>query len=190
MNFVIGLGNPGETYALSRHNAGFMAVDEMWEQWKVDSQLPAFLLENKWPAEVSRAKTLLLAKPHTFMNNSGQAARALLQFYDKASLARVSQGLTNLWVCHDDLDLQLGQVKIQFGTGPKVHNGLSSLYQHLGTQQFWHVRLGIDARQGDRSLPGSAYVLQSFTKTERAELATAIAKASAQVAKQMFDQPK
>lgn len=188
MNFVIGLGNPGETYLHSRHNAGFMATDVMWEEWKVTHQLPAFLLENKWPAEVSRTRALLLAKPHTFMNNSGLAVRALLQFYDKNSLAKTSQGLSNLWVCHDDLDLQLGQFKIQFGTGPKVHNGLSSLYQHLGTSQFWHVRLGIDARQGDRSLPGSAYVLQSFTKTERAELDTAIEKATAQVAKQMLTQ--
>jgi peptidyl-tRNA hydrolase, PTH1 family len=163
MNLVVGLGNPGKEYLATRHNVGWQALDvlvqklsQLHPEW-ADSA--SFRSQPKWQAEICQVGSNLLLKPQTFMNNSGQAVQAVLKFYklDKA------KEYPNLFVIHDDLDLNLGAWKLHWGTGPKVHNGLQSLYQHLGTKNFWHVRIGVDDRQGDRSMPGSAYVLQSFS---------------------------
>ncbi|HYD34920.1 MAG TPA: aminoacyl-tRNA hydrolase [Vitreimonas sp.] len=161
MKVIVGLGNPGAEYRNTRHNAGFLAIDE------IVAKRPDLKYTNskKWVAEVWQGPELLLIKPQTFMNNSGQAVRAIIEYYHKSWLAHHSE-LKNLYVMHDDLDLELGHVKVQFDKGPKVHNGLLSLEQHLKTSAFWHVRIGIDGRQGDRSLPGSAYVLQAFQAEE------------------------
>ncbi len=164
MAFVIGLGNPGVEYARTRHNVGFVAVEMLAKYlgaraWKEQS---------KFHGEVAEAKSHFFLKPTTYMNDSGRAARALLQFYDKSLVA--ASEMKSVWVLHDDLDIPLGSYKIQFGTGPKIHNGLGSLYRELGTKQFWHVRIGVDNRQGDRSLSGSGYVLQPFSQEEMSVL--------------------
>ena len=114
----------------------------------------------KFKGDVAQFSQGFLLKPTTFMNLSGQAARALIQYYDKTSLLQAT--LNTVWVLHDDLDLPMGSYKIQLGKGPKIHNGLLSLYQELGRSDFWHVRIGVDSRDGDRSMPGSAYVLQKL----------------------------
>lgn len=96
------------------------------------------------------------------MNKSGIAVRALLEYYQL-----MSDSLEDLYVVHDDLDLALGSYKIQLGTGPKAHNGLLSLYEHLGTKHFWHVRGGVDNRGDLRgSLVPSEYVLEKFKQDE------------------------
>ncbi len=96
------------------------------------------------------------------MNRSGTAVRSILDFYH----LNPKNGLNDLYIIHDDLDIELGKYKLQLGVGPKIHHGLQSIYQALGTDQFWHVRVGIDHRFGDRSIPGEAYVLQNFTPEE------------------------
>lgn len=163
MVFIVGLGNPGPEYADTRHNAGWLMLDVV----ATALGAPAFTYQKKFQAEIAKVGEVVLIKPHTFMNASGQAVRAVIDYYQKPS---DSSGLATLVVIHDDLDLELGHYKIQLGTGPKIHNGLLSLYQHLGTQQFWHVRLGVDDRKGDRSIPGSSYVLQSFSTEQKATL--------------------
>ncbi len=154
-HFLFGLGNPGREYQYTRHNVGFDVAD-----FVVRQQNGHWQSSPKLHAEVAKVDRLIVAKPQTFMNNSGQAVRAVIDYYDK-------QHLGEIFVAHDDLDIGLGTFKVQFGTGPKIHNGLSSIYQHLGTHDFWHIRIGVDGRKGDRSMPGHAYVLSQFSDDER-----------------------
>jgi peptidyl-tRNA hydrolase, PTH1 family len=160
---IFGLGNPGKEYEQTRHNAGFLFLDYLQEQLS----LPNFSLNKKIQAEVTTSPDFLLAKPQTFMNLSGEAVKKTLSYFcDDFSLESPhSELLSNLYVAHDDLDLELGQYKIQQGVGPKQHNGLLSIYQALDTSNFWHVRIGIDDRDGSRILPPEKYVLQKLSES-------------------------
>lgn len=134
-------------------------------------------------SQVCKYDDFLLCKPQTFMNNSGQAVRAVLEYYNQAPS---SDNLNEVYVVHDDLDLELGSYKLQMGTGPKAHNGLLSIYQHLGTKEFWHVRGGVDNRGELRSkITPAEYVLQPFTPEERPvvtqEIAAIVAELSTNV---------
>jgi PTH1 family peptidyl-tRNA hydrolase len=159
MVFIVGLGNPGPEYIQTRHNAGWLLLDKVAAAFEA----PSFSFQKKFQAEVSKVGGLVFIKPQTYMNNSGQAVRSVLDFYNQPI---TQPGLKDLIVFHDDLDLELGSYKLQLGTGPKVHNGLGSVYQHLGSQDFWHLRIGVDNRAGDRSMPGSSYVLKTLTADE------------------------
>lgn len=175
MTIIVGLGNPGSEYTRSRHNAGFLVIEAMLRvtadrDWQV---VPG----KKFQAEVWQSDDLILAKPQTFMNESGRAVQALLHWY-KVSPA-------NLIVAHDDLDLALGMVKLQWAKSPKIHNGINSIVQQLGTTDFWHLRVGVDGRQGDRTMPGAAYVLQQFAAAEKAILQPAIDQAVQDVWRQL-----
>lgn len=158
MQTIIGLGNPGKNYDQTRHNVGFMFLDFLQNEL----QMPGFKLQGKQNAEVSSSKALNLIKPQTFMNNSGEPVRKYLEFYDKGW----AKSLHSIYVAHDDLDLAFGTYKLQLGKGPKVHNGLTSIYQHLKSKDIWHIRIGIDNREGDRTIPGGDYVLSQFTREE------------------------
>jgi len=172
MWFIVGLGNPGLEYEETRHNAGFKFVDA-WSQWRAaeaGQSLPAGKLQKKLQSEITKQADWVFAKPQTFMNASGQSVRATLDFYasfDHQSPASQIKILQQLVVVHDDLDLEFGKCKLQFGKGPKIHNGLLSIYQHLGTQNFWHARVGIDARGVDRKMPAKNYVLLPWTVEEQ-----------------------
>lgn len=174
-NIIVGLGNPGNEYAQTRHNVGFMVVDEMCRQitgkWQNKSSWSLDLAE--W---VSDGQKTLFIKPLTYMNDSGRALRQVVDFYRFDEFDRI-------WVIHDDLDIPLGSTKVQLGTGPKIHNGLSSIYDHLSSKDFWHVRIGVDGRGGDRSLAGRDYVLLPFTPTERAVVTSMIS----ETAKDLFN---
>lgn len=162
MQVIVGLGNPGTSYEKTRHNVGWMVLDKL----AALTNAPRFQFEKKFQAQLSRTPSRLLIKPQTFMNESGVAVRQALKFYTDFDTRRVPE-LRQLFVIHDDLDLELGSYKVHFGRGPKIHNGLSSLYQMLGTEQFWHVRVGVDSRGGDRSIPGREYVLKPFSPEEK-----------------------
>ncbi len=142
MKLIIGLGNPGEEYKNTRHNAGFLVVDRL--------------------RELKLSRSVLIRKSDVFMNESGDFVRSL---YTKYNIPNIG-----LYVVHDDLDIKLGEYKIQFGRGPKDHNGLKSVDEALGTDQYWHVRIGIDNRPQDARPMGEEYVLQNFTDEERAVL--------------------
>lgn len=195
MKIVIGLGNPGKKYDPTRHNIGFRIVDALAEMVGI-----SFTSKPKLQSEFAKLilgdQEVILLKPSTFMNNSGQAVRAVLDFYQlepskqlPASIqarkkTNVSQpAYPDLYVVHDDLDLELGVFKTNFGTGPKGHNGLLSLYDHLKTDLFWHVRVGVDNRGGERFIEPSAYVLSGFESGEN-ELANAVV---SQVADELRD---
>jgi PTH1 family peptidyl-tRNA hydrolase len=124
-------------------------------------------------SEVAKNTEYILVKPQTFMNDSGKAVQAALHFF------KVSP--EDLIVVHDDLDIPFGSYKIQKGTGPKAHNGLTSIYLSLGDREFTHVRIGVDNRQGDKSVPPKNYVLQPFSKEEETVLQTVIENVAAQL---------
>lgn len=163
MKCLVGLGNPGSEYAQTRHNAGRIVLELI----RQELGLPVPKLAPRLQSVVAKQGNWLVVEPTTYMNQSGLAVQSVCQYY-QLSLAKLAeeQQADQLFVFHDDLDLELGAVKVQFGTGPKVHNGLQSIYDILKTDQFWHVRIGIDTRQGDRSMPGQAYVLQKMSNQE------------------------
>ena len=163
MKIVVGLGNPGKEYESSRHNAGFMAVDLLARQLGC-----SFKPEKDFSAEIAKTAEYVLIKPQTFMNDSGRAVRAWLQYFKKIS---DSGTYPELAVLYDDLDIPFGSWKWQFGTGPKAHNGVKSLSAHLGSDQFWHGRIGTENRENHRlSIPSDVYVLTPFVPDEHAEL--------------------
>lgn len=164
MKLIVGLGNRGEEYVNTRHNVGFMVVDELAESMGVNKNFSNF----KDMADVVKKGTLLLVKPTTLMNSSGNVVRHVTDFF-KIDNSR-------MWVVHDDLDLRLGEFKIRKGKGPKDHKGLLSLYNKLGTKDFWHVRVGVDNRKADARIAGEEYVLQRFTKNELDKISVALGK--------------
>lgn len=162
MKVIVGLGNPGEEYVNSRHNSGFMVVEKLLEKMS-NIKLQR---SKKCNAEIAQAGDVLLAKPQTYMNRSGEAVVKIMQFYKLTT--------QDLWVVHDDLDIRLGEYKIQLGRGPKVHNGLASIDQYLGTKDYWRVRIGIENRE--YKISGEEYVLGGFNKAERETLASVMGK--------------
>lgn len=160
MKYIIGLGNPGKEYEQNRHNVGFMFLDYFASKLSLGD----FSHSNRFKADLIKETKFLLIKPMDFMNNSGQVASGIINFYDK------QVNLDAIIVVHDDLDIELGNYKIQKGKGPKVHNGLRDLDSHLIGDAYWHVRIGVDSRNGDRSIPGSNYVLSNFSYTEKTVL--------------------
>ncbi len=157
MKLLVGLGNPGKEYAQNRHNVGFMFLDTF-------KTFETFNTNKRAYAEVSRdlVRDLLLAKPNTFMNSSGKAVKALLEYY------KIS--LEDLYVVHDDLDIKLGEFKIQKGKGPKIHNGVNSIEETLKSNDFWRVRIGVDNRTLENRIPGDQYVLSNFEGFEASKL--------------------
>ncbi len=153
MKLIVGLGNPGDKYKNSRHNAGFMFLDKFAESGR-------FSANKKFEAEILEMDGFLLVKPQTFMNDSGRSVRRIVDFYKLLP--------TEVVVVHDDLDIVLGERKIQMGVGPKIHNGVNSVEQYLGTMNFLRVRLGVDNRKEiPTNLTGADYVLDDFGKEEK-----------------------
>lgn len=155
MRLIVGLGNPGVTYTYTRHNIGFRVVEELARELVAND----FRYKQDFEAEISQVEDLMLVLPQTFMNRSGWTVQRIAGFY--------KVGLEDIYVIHDDLDLRLGTFKLQLGKGPKIHNGILSVEQHLGHPGFWRMRVGVDNReQGDRSVKGEDYVLGKFKPLE------------------------
>ena len=133
MRVIAGLGNPGRKYKLSRHNLGFMVVEECARLYKVRFFYP------KFRGRVAKIRIgyeeVLLSKPHTYMNNSGESVAMVLD--------RLNLYPDQLIVIHDDLDLPLGKIKLGFNLGSAGHKGVQSIIEHLGSQEFYRVRCGI-----------------------------------------------
>lgn len=145
------MGNPGDSYKDTRHNTGFLVVEALSAK-----------IRNSKSETLNKSKNLIF-KSQNFMNESGSFVKKLTTDYRLPT--------TDLYVIHDDLDIPLGSYKIQFGRGPKDHNGLKSVDESLGTDQYWHVRVGVDNRMGEphfaEALRGKEYVLQNFSDEER-----------------------
>ena len=163
MKLIIGLGNPGEKYIKTRHNIGFRIVDELAEKleirnWKLKSKLKALISEG-----IFNNEKILLAKPQTFMNLSGQAVKALSIYY------KINP--QNIWIIHDDIDLPLGTFKISQNITSAGHKGIQSIIDSLGTKDFIRFRVGIKPDigyqvSGIRKLNTERFVLEKFSKDE------------------------
>jgi len=166
---VVGLGNPGPGYAGNRHNAGAMVVHEMAAAARANLKRGSGKLAriHSTATRLGRCR-VVLARPTTYMNESGQAVRPLLDYY------HVDPG--SLIVLHDELDLPFGIVRIKCGGGDNGHNGLRSVTAALGTPDYVRVRIGIGRPVGHRS-PAN-HVLSDFVAEERARLPTLLRLAS------------
>lgn len=154
---IVGLGNPGKAYAHTRHNAGWVFLDKVAAERDMQFETLA-----RMDCEVAEDNRVVLVKPQLFMNKSGEALQKYLHFYKKK--------WTDFQACiiaYDDLDIALGRWKFIRASGPKVHNGINSIISALDTDEFFHARIGVDNRNGDRSLRGDQYVLQPFSSSER-----------------------
>jgi peptidyl-tRNA hydrolase, PTH1 family len=157
MKVVVGLGNPGTRYDMTKHNVGFWVVDEL------ASRFQAPCTKSKWKALVSEchvgSEKVLLCKPQTFMNLSGESVRAVLDFYADLDETR------DLMIVYDDMDFPVGQFKLREKGSAGGHNGMKSLIQHLGSDQFARVRIGIG--RPDEQGPVINHVLSPFAGSDR-----------------------
>lgn len=168
---IVGLGNPGRRYTATRHNAGFQLVDRLAQRWRA-----AWREESRFRARLADAKAssqrCLLCEPLTFMNLSGEAVGAVMRFY------RVAAGEVLVGV--DDADLPLGEIRLRPQGGTGGHHGLASVEQHLGTQGYARLRLGIGRRaEAGRQITG--YVLERFDRDEQQVFGTVLDRAVAAV---------
>ncbi|WP_029114431.1 aminoacyl-tRNA hydrolase [Mycobacterium sp. URHB0044] len=158
---VVGLGNPGPNYAKTRHNLGFMVADIL-----ADRIGSGFKVHKRSGAEVTTGrlggKSVVLAKPRTYMNESGRHVGPLANFYSVAP--------ADVIVLHDELDLDFGRIRLKFGGGAAGHNGLRSVSSALGTNDFQRVRIGVGRPPGRKS--GATFVLETFSSVERPEVPT------------------
>jgi PTH1 family peptidyl-tRNA hydrolase len=166
IRLIVGLGNPGREYESTRHNAGFWWLDEFARTHNL-----SFRSEAKFHGLAARGQLhgheVFLLKPQTFMNVSGRAVGALAQFYKIAP--------AEILVVHDELDLPPGSAKLKLGGGHGGHNGLKDIIAHLGTKDFWRLRLGI-GHPGERS-EVSNFVLNDPRREERALIDEAMQRA-------------
>jgi PTH1 family peptidyl-tRNA hydrolase len=164
---IVGLGNPGPQYDKTRHNVGFMVADAL--AGRVGS---SFSSHKKSNSDIVQARldgrSVVVAKPRTFMNLSGQPVAALARFF--------SVDPANIVVVHDELDIDFGALRLKIGGGEGGHNGLRSISQHLGTKDYLRVRVGVGRPPG-RMDPAS-FVLKPFSTPERKDLGVVIEEAA------------
>jgi len=170
-HLIVGLGNPGAEYAKTRHNAGFLVVERLAECWRA-----SWKLEKKFNARVAKmdldGTRVLLCQPQTFMNLSGEAVGALMNFY------RVVPA--DLLVVVDDADLPVGEIRLRPGGGGSGgHHGLDSVAQHLGSRGFARLRIGIGRKDSAREIVN--HVLGKFDADENGLLEKVLARAVGQV---------
>ncbi len=166
VRLIIGLGNPGPEYEATRHNAGFWLADHLADDFKA-----GFTLEKAFSAWVAKARfegdTIVLAKPTTFMNRSGQAAGALMRFYKLVP--------EQVLVLHDELDVMPGNAKLKQGGGHAGHNGLRDIQAAFSSPNFWRLRLGIGhPRSLGLAQQVAAFVLNPPRREELQEIVGAI----------------
>lgn len=155
IKLIVGLGNPGEKYKKTRHNIGFILLDSLAQKMGVSFEFnPAF---NAEIAEIKQGKDkIILFKPQTFMNNSGQAVSKIVNYY--------KIDLENILVIQDEIDLPFGKTKFSTNSSSAGHKGIQSIIDHLGTQDFQRWRFGIN--QETNPLPTEIFVLKNFSREE------------------------
>lgn len=169
MKLIVGLGNPGQKYEKTRHNAGFMLIDSMVDHYQLT------LTEDKYfQAAIAttfiNGEKVFLAKPLTYMNESGRAVRRIADYYDIDD--------EDIVIVYDDMDLKPGHLRLRQTGSAGGHNGIKSIIQHLGTKSFKRLRLGINRPQNQSIVD---YVLGDFSKEDRQLLADAITKGEAAI---------
>ncbi|TCS94295.1 aminoacyl-tRNA hydrolase [Hazenella coriacea] len=162
MKVIVGLGNPGMKYALTRHNVGFWVIDLLSQHWGIS------ISKEKWKAEVGEGvvngEKVILIKPLTYMNLSGESVRPAMDW--------LKADLDDLCVIYDDLDMPPGKIRLRLKGSSGGHNGMKSIIQHLGTDQFKRLKVGIGRPTG--RIPVPDYVLSHFNQDERITIDDAV----------------
>ena len=161
MRIIVGLGNPGVKYEHTRHNAGFLAIDNYLKG------IQAINCQSGFQAQICElhfgAQKVFLVKPQTFMNLSGTAVKAIGDFY------KIDYS-TDLLVIHDDVDLPFGELRAATSSSAAGHNGIQNIIDMIDTKNFHRIRLGVENRPDKKFPPTEAFVLQNFNNEELAKL--------------------
>lgn len=169
MKLIVGLGNPGKQYEYTRHNIGFECIDALSKKW--DAPLNQMKFNGMYTTIHRPEGKVMLLKPLTYMNLSGESVRPIMDYYDIE--------IEDLIVIYDDLDLEVGKLRLRQKGSAGGHNGIKSLIQHLGTQEFNRIRVGISRPPAGMKVPD--YVLSKFLKEEDSVIQNAIDKTVAAV---------
>lgn len=171
MKLIAGLGNPGPRYAHSRHNVGFLVVDELARRWAADVSRYDARCQGLLGEATAGRDTVLLLKPSTYMNESGRSVAAVWRYYKLA--------VGDVLIIHDDLDLPVGQLRLRAVGSSGGHKGMDDVIRHFGTDELSRLRIGIGKVQRDATVD---YVLSRFDPQERPLVETALARAADAVA--------
>jgi peptidyl-tRNA hydrolase, PTH1 family len=158
MRILVGLGNPGEKYSKTKHNLGFIIIDELANKLGLTWQF-----DKHFNAEVCRNGDLILVKPQTYMNDSGVSIAKILNYFKETA--------DNLIIIHDDVDLPFGELRYKQGSGTAGHHGVEDTREKLNTLNFWRVRIGI-GRPENGKFNVEDYVLTDFNREELTRLKT------------------
>ena len=172
MKLIVGLGNPGEKYENTRHNFGFIILDHFLKDFapvnkssfEESPKFKSSIFSLDWQPKKAKAEKVILAKPKTFMNNSGMAVSLISAFYKIKP--------EDIWVVYDELDLPLGNMKIRLGGGAAGHHGVESIMNSLKTDKFWRFRIGIGSSKNHQEVArhnfknAANFVLNKFKSNE------------------------
>jgi len=165
MKLIVGLGNPGKKYEKTRHNVGFMLLDALHEKLK-SYNINEWELSKKFNAQIAgctiNGQKIILAKPMTFMNRSGETVGLIGNYYKLTH--------ENLLIIHDDKDIVLGQIKVHTDRGAAGHNGITSIIDHIGTKDFQRIRVGIKSENEKKMADVAKFVLGKFNRAEKKTL--------------------
>lgn len=176
MKLLVGLGNPGEKYENTRHNLGFMIVEQFLKDyepvkqtvWSRDEKNKSDIVQLDWQPKHGEMERVILAKPFTYMNNSGMAVNLLSLYYKIKP--------ENIWIVHDELDLPFGTMKIRFGGAAAGHHGVESIIASVNTDKFWRFRMGIGVSHDKEEVAHhllhdvDGYVLGTFSHEQTGRL--------------------
>lgn len=166
MKLIVGLGNPGRQYDKTRHNIGFEVIDELSKRFDI----PLDQAKHKGVYGIGHAggEKIILLKPLTYMNLSGESIRATMDYYD--------MDIEDLLVIYDDLDLPTGKIRLRQKGSAGGHNGIKSTIAHTGTQEFKRIKVGISRPQNGMAI--TDWVLGRFTAEEQEEMSEAVVKSA------------
>lgn len=175
MKLIVGLGNPGEKYENTRHNAGFLVIEKLksknenFSDWQSNKKFNAEISEGK-----INGKKIILLRPMTFMNDSGRAVAAAAHFYKIKS--------TDILIIHDDIDLPLGKIRIKQGGSSGGHRGVESIITTLSSENFARLKIGVSPEARQKNFDATKFVLKKFAKIEEKTVGDIIKKATDAVA--------
>lgn len=170
MKIVVGLGNPGEKYKNTRHNIGFLFLDKIIQEKKLN-----WTLQKKFFSYIAKDKDTIYLQPQTFMNNSGRAVEAILSYYKllpkKLGLLKEKNSDLNniLTIIHDDLDIEIGKYKEANNSGSGGHKGVQSIINHLKTKKIRRIRIGIRNELKEK-IATEKFVLMNFNREEKEKI--------------------
>ena len=154
MKLIVGLGNPGKEYEKTRHNVGFNIIDLYLKENKLKLDKEKF--NGKYTKTTINGEDVIFLEPQTFMNNSGESVSAIMKFY--------KININDILVIQDDLDMEIGKIKLKEKSSSGGHNGIKSIEEHLGTEDYKRLKIGIS---NNKDIDTKDYVLGKFSKDDR-----------------------